>query len=164
MCGIAGFYGDINKKQSVSTLKHMLTRIKHRGPDQSGVYVSDYVGLGSVRLSIIDLSSGTMPISNQDNSLWIVFNGEIYNHMELREDLIQKNHSFKTRSDTEVILHLYEEYGPECLKKLNGQFAIAIWDKHKEELFLARDQAFILHPNQECFCLCFRNKSLYGIS
>lgn len=143
MCGIAGFYGDINKKQSVSTLKHMLTRIKHRGPDQSGVYVSDYVGLGSVRLSIIDLSSGTMPISNQDNSLWIVFNGEIYNHMELREDLIQKNHSFKTRSDTEVILHLYEEYGPECLKKLNGQFAIAIWDKHKEELFLARDRVGI---------------------
>ncbi|WP_417874479.1 asparagine synthase (glutamine-hydrolyzing) [Xanthomarina gelatinilytica] len=143
MCGIAGFYGDINKKQSVSTLKHMLTRIKHRGPDQSGVYVSDYVGLGSVRLSIIDLSSGTMPISNQDNSLWIVFNGEIYNHMELREDLIQKNHIFKTRSDTEVILHLYEEYGPECLKKLNGQFAIAIWDKHKEELFLARDRVGI---------------------
>lgn len=143
MCGIAGFYGDINKKQSVSTLKHMLTRIKHRGPDQSGVYVSDYVGLGSVRLSIIDLSSGTMPISNQDNSLWIVFNGEIYNHMELREDLIQKNHSFKTRSDTEVILHLYEEYGPKCLKKLNGQFAIAIWDKHKEELFLARDRVGI---------------------
>ncbi|EMQ95252.1 Asparagine synthetase [Xanthomarina gelatinilytica] len=143
MCGIAGFYGEINKKQSVSTLKHMLTRIKHRGPDQSGVYVSDYVGLGSVRLSIIDLSSGTMPISNQDNSLWIVFNGEIYNHMELREDLIQKNHSFKTRSDTEVILHLYEEYGPECLKKLNGQFAIAIWDKHKEELFLARDRVGI---------------------
>lgn len=143
MCGIAGFYGEINKKQSVSTLKHMLTRIKHRGPDQSGVYVSDYVGLGSVRLSIIDLSSGTMPISNQDNSLWIVFNGEIYNHMELREELIQKNHSFKTRSDTEVILHLYEEYGPECLKKLNGQFAIAIWDKHKEELFLARDRVGI---------------------
>ncbi|WP_417853856.1 asparagine synthase (glutamine-hydrolyzing) [Xanthomarina gelatinilytica] len=143
MCGIAGFYGEINKKQSVSTLKHMLTRIKHRGPDQSGVYVSDYVGLGSVRLSIIDLSSGTMPISNQDNSLWIVFNGEIYNHMELREDLIQKNHSFKTRSDTEVILHLYEEYGPKCLKKLNGQFAIAIWDKHKEELFLARDRVGI---------------------
>src|SRR5690554_2721659 len=143
MCGIAGFYGDINKKQSVSTLKHMLTRIKHRGPDQSGVYVSDYVGLGSVRLSVIDLSSGTMPISNQDNSLWIVFNGEIYNHMELREELIQKNHSFKTRSDTEVILHLYEEYGPECLKKLNGQFAIAIWDKHKEELFLARDRVGI---------------------
>ena len=143
MCGIAGFYGDINKKQSVSTLQHMLTRIKHRGPDQSGVYVSDYVGLGSVRLSIIDLSSGTMPISNHDNSLWIVFNGEIYNYIELRDELIQKNHSFKTLSDTEVILHLYEEYGPECLKKLNGQFAIAIWDKHKEELFLARDRVGI---------------------
>jgi asparagine synthase (glutamine-hydrolysing) len=143
MCGIAGFYRDFNKEQSVSTLQHMLTRIKHRGPDQSGVYVSEKVGLGSVRLSIIDLSSGTMPISNQDDSLWIVFNGEIYNYIELREELVQKNHTFKTHSDTEVILHLYEEYGPECLNKLNGQFAIAIWDKHKEELFLARDRVGI---------------------
>src|SRR5690606_27460160 len=115
MCGIAGFYGDINKKQSVSTLKHMLTRIKHRGPDQSGVYVGGYAGLGSVRLSIIDLSSRTMPISNHDNSLWIVFNGEIYNYIELRDEVRQKNHSLKTLRDTEVILHLYEEYGPECL-------------------------------------------------
>ncbi|MCX7550942.1 asparagine synthase (glutamine-hydrolyzing) [Xanthomarina sp. F2636L] len=143
MCGIAGFYGDLKKEQSVSTLQHMLTRIKHRGPDQSGVYVSNKVGLGSVRLSIIDLSSGVMPISNQDDSLWIVFNGEIYNYVELREDLLQKKYSFKTQSDTEVILHLYAEYGPECLNKLNGQFAIAIWDKHKEELFLARDRVGI---------------------
>ncbi|HLV39810.1 asparagine synthase (glutamine-hydrolyzing) [Xanthomarina sp.] len=144
MCGIAGFYGNLNKKQSVSTLQNMLTRIKHRGPDQSGVYVSDKVGLGSVRLSIIDLSSGaTMPISNQDESLWIVFNGEIYNYIELKEDLLKKNHVFKTSSDTEVIVHLYEEYGLECLNMLNGQFAFAIWDKTKEELFLARDRVGI---------------------
>ena len=143
MCGIAGFYGNINKEQSLPTLQRMLTRIKHRGPDQSGVYVSSKVGIGSVRLSVIDLSSGTMPISNQDDSLWIVFNGEIFNYIELKEDLIQKKHVFKTHSDTEVILHLFEEYGPECLKKLNGQFAIAIWDKNKEELFLARDRVGI---------------------
>jgi asparagine synthase (glutamine-hydrolysing) len=143
MCGIAGFYGNLNKEQSVPTLQRMLTRIKHRGPDQSGVYVSSKAAIGSVRLSIIDLSSGTMPISNQDDSLWIVFNGEIFNYIELKEDLLLKNHSFKTHSDTEVILHLYEEYGPECLSKLNGQFAIAIWDKNKEELFLARDRVGI---------------------
>ena len=143
MCGIAGFYGNLNKKQSVSTLQNMLTRIKHRGPDQSGVYVSNKVGLGSVRLSIIDLKSGTMPISNQDKSLWIVFNGEIYNYIELKEDLLQKNHVFKTNTDTEVIVHLYEEYGAECLNMLNGQFAFSIWDKTKEELFLARDRVGI---------------------
>lgn len=144
MCGIAGFYGNLNKEQSVSTLQNMLTRIKHRGPDQSGVYIADKVGLGSVRLSIIDLSSGgAMPISNQDESLWIVFNGEVYNYIELKEDLLKKNHKFKTSTDTEVIVHLYEEYGPECVKMLNGQFAFAIWDKTKEELFLARDRVGI---------------------
>lgn len=121
----------------------MLTRIKHRGPDESGIYLSDTIGLGSVRLSIIDLSTGTMPLSNADDSLWIVFNGEIFNYIELKEELLAKNHTFKTGSDTEVIVHLYEEYGPEFLQKLNGQFAIAIWDKKKEELFLARDRVGI---------------------
>lgn len=121
----------------------MLTRIKHRGPDESGIYLSDDVGLGSVRLSIIDLTSGTMPLSNSDDSLWIVFNGEIFNYIELKEDLLAKNHKFKTHSDTEVIVHLYEEYGPEFITKLNGQFAIAIWDKTKKELFLARDRVGI---------------------
>lgn len=121
----------------------MLTRIKHRGPDESGIYLSDTIGLGSVRLSIIDLSTGTMPLPNADESLWIVFNGEIFNYIELKEELLAKNHTFKTGSDTEVIVHLYEEYGPEFLQKLNGQFAIAIWDKKKEELFLARDRVGI---------------------
>jgi len=143
MCGIAGFYPNNNKYSSVETLKQMLTRIKHRGPDESGVYISDHVALGSVRLSIIDLSSGTMPISNNDGSLWIVFNGEIFNYIELKEELQLAGHTFSTSSDTEVVLHLYEEYGLDFLSKLNGQFAIAIWNKKEEKLFLARDRVGI---------------------
>ncbi|MCM4154271.1 asparagine synthase (glutamine-hydrolyzing) [Arenibacter sp. N53] len=144
MCGIAGFYNfQTDSLEQTSILRRMLTRIKHRGPDQSGIYLSDNIGLGSVRLSIVDLSSGTMPISNSDETLWIVFNGEIFNHIELREELLTKNHSFKTHSDTEVIVHLYEEYGSEFVHKLNGQFSIAIWDKNKQELFLARDRVGI---------------------
>ncbi len=134
MCGIAGFYGttvEISSKEDV--LRRMLTRIRHRGPDQSGIYLSDQIGMGSVRLSIIDLKSGTMPLSNQEESLWIVFNGEIFNYIELREELVQKGHHFSTTSDTEVVVHLYQEYGLDFLQKLNGQFAIAIWDKQKED-------------------------------
>lgn len=142
MCGIAGFYGRVDEKSN-SVITRMLTRIKHRGPDQSGIYTSNDIVLGSVRLSIIDLRGGTMPISNHDKSLWIVFNGEIFNYIELREELLQKNYMFNTASDTEVIVHLYEEYGPEFINKLNGQFAIAIWDKNKQELFLARDRVGI---------------------
>lgn len=144
MCGISGFFHfNSSTDNKVNTLRHMLTRIKHRGPDESGIYLSDEVGLGSVRLSIIDLATGTMPLSNSDDSLWIVFNGEIFNYIELREELLAIKHTFKTNSDTEVIIHLYEEYGPEFIKKLNGQFAIAIWDKNKQELFLARDRVGI---------------------
>jgi len=144
MCGITGFFQfDSSTDNKISTLRNMLTQIKHRGPDERGIYVSDDIGIGSVRLSIIDLSTGTMPLSNTDESLWIVFNGEIFNYIELREELLTKNHTFKTHSDTEVIVHLYEEYGPEFLNKLNGQFAIAIWDKNKQELFLARDRVGI---------------------
>src|SRR5690606_34005080 len=144
MCGIAGFYNiSADKQLQAPILRRMLSRIKHRGPDQSGIYLSDKVGLGSVRLSILDLSCGTMPISNGSESLWIVFNGEIFNHVELREELVEKGHLFKTSSDTEVIVHLYEAYGPEFVHKLNGQFAIAIWDKKKQELFLALDRVGI---------------------
>ena len=145
MCGIAGFYNFQTSDQIQSTiiLRRMLTRIRHRGPDESGVYLSNAIGLGSVRLSISDLSNGTMPISNFDDSFWIVFNGKIFNHIELRKELESKHHIFKTQSDTEVIVHLYEEYGPEFVHKLNGQFAIAIWDTHKAELFLARDRVGI---------------------
>ncbi len=143
MCGIVGFYPNLPKEDPVDKLKRMLTRIKHRGPDESGIYVSDKVALGSVRLSIIDLASGTMPISSSDKNFWIVFNGEVFNYIELKEELIEKGYTFETSSDTEVVLKLYEEYGVEALTRLNGQFAIAIWDKNKEELFLARDRVGI---------------------
>ena len=144
MCGISGFYQfNETTDNKINTLRNMLTRIKHRGPDQSGIYLSQKIGLGSVRLSIIDLKDGTMPLSNYDKSLWIVINGEIYNYIELKEDLLNKKHTFRTNSDTEVIVHLYEEYGLDFLNMLNGQFAIAIWDKNKEELILARDRVGI---------------------
>jgi asparagine synthase (glutamine-hydrolysing) len=118
----------------------MLAMIRHRGPDQFGIYLDDRVGMGSARLSIIDLSGGQQPIANEDGTLWIVFNGEIFNYVEIRPDLESRGHRFSTQSDTEVLLHLYEDYGPECLKYLNGQFAIAIWDTRTQTLFLARDR------------------------
>ena len=142
MCGIAGFYGKIDSRSN-TVIRRMLTRIKHRGPDQSGTYISENVALGSVRLSIIDLQGGTMPISNSEKSLWIVFNGEIFNYLELRSELIEKGYLFRTNGDTEVVVNLYEEYGRDFLQKLNGQFAIAIYDKKTQELFLARDRVGI---------------------
>ncbi len=118
----------------------MLGMLRHRGPDGFGIYRDAHIGLGSARLSIIDLSGGDQPIGNEDGTLWIVFNGEIFNYVELRPQLEAHGHRFSTHSDTEVILHLYEDYGPACLKHLNGQFAIAIWDSQKRCLFLARDR------------------------
>lgn len=118
----------------------MIGVLCHRGPDEAGIYLDDRVGLGHVRLSIIDLSSGVQPIHNEDKSLWIVYNGEVFNYVELRRDLERKSHRFYTSSDTEVVLHLYEEQGPDCLTQLNGQFAMAIWDAKKKELFLSRDR------------------------
>jgi asparagine synthase (glutamine-hydrolysing) len=143
MCGIVGFYSRKEKTEAVDILKRMLSRIKHRGPDQSGIYLSKNVGLGSDRLSIIDLQTGGMPLSNEDKSLWIIFNGEIFNYIELKNELLNKGHAFKTTSDTEVLLHLYEEYGAKCLNMLNGQFAFAIWNSKSKELFLARDRVGI---------------------
>jgi asparagine synthase (glutamine-hydrolysing) len=141
MCGIIGTLDWSGEHPpDVDLLRRMLGIIRHRGPDEFGLYVDRQVGIGCARLSIVDLSTGQQPIPNEDESLWIVFNGEIYNHPELRVELEQAGHRFTTRSDTEVILHLYEELGPECLHKLNGQFAIAIWDTRKRELFLARDR------------------------
>ncbi len=118
----------------------MLGMIRHRGPDEFGIYLDQMAALGSARLSIIDLSTGQQPICNEDGSLWIVFNGEIFNYLELRPELESKGHRFTTTSDTEVLLHLFEEFGPECLKRLNGQFAFAIWDSRRESLFVARDR------------------------
>ena len=121
----------------------MVGIIRHRGPDESGIYVDPNIGLGHTRLSIIGLEGGGQPICNEDGTLWIVYNGEAFNYIELKEDLIKKGHKFSTETDTEVILHLYEEMGPECLKRVNGQFALAIWNTQKKELFLARDRVGI---------------------
>ena len=141
MCGIAGIYNpERGAAVDPECLQRMIHIIRHRGPDDSGTYVSGNLGLGHARLSIVDLEGGHQPMSNEDGSLWIVFNGEIYNHPELREDLIKKGHCFKTTSDTEVIVHLYEELGEECVHSFNGQFAFAIWDSRAETLFLARDR------------------------
>ena len=118
----------------------MLAMIRHRGPDEFGIYLDRNIGLGSARLSIIDLSGGQQPIANEDESLWVVFNGEIFNYVELRPLLEARGHHFSTNCDTEVLLHLYEDFGPAFLNQLNGQFAIAIWDVKRQTLFLARDR------------------------
>lgn len=141
MCGIAGFTQFYGPTGNTQTLERMGKAIEHRGPDAHGSYIDEKVGLCHQRLSIIDLSeAGTQPIFSDDDNLVIVFNGEIYNFPSLREDLVKAGYAFKTRTDTEVIIALYQSEGVDCLKKLNGMFAIAIWDKAKEELFLARDR------------------------
>lgn len=139
MCGIAGYF-DKYQNSDPLVLTGMLTRIKHRGPDESGIFIDNNFGFGSVRLSIIDIETGQQPLPNIDNSLWIAFNGEIFNYIELRKELEEKGHRFRTQGDTEVIVHLYQEYGEDSLAKLNGQFVFAIWDKNKKEVFLARDR------------------------
>ena len=141
MCGIAGIcHIDGPDGISLNAIKSMISVLGHRGPDETGLYLDDQVGLGHARLSIIDLSSGVQPIHSEDKTLWIVYNGEVFNYVELRQALEQKGHRFYTTSDTEVVLHLYEEEGPDCLAQLNGQFAMAIWNVKKRELFLARDR------------------------
>ena len=144
MCGIAG---KLNFVTGVSVsrgeIEAMLRPIHHRGPDGQGIYLDGNLGLGHVRLSIIDLNTGAQPMTNEDETVWIVFNGEIYNFQELREQLLAKGHVFKTRSDTEAIIHAYEEFGPECVSKLRGMFAFAIWDAKRRSLFLARDRVGI---------------------
>ena len=138
MCGFVGFYDPkIENKNEV--IKSMSDKIIHRGPDSEGFFVNDFVALGFRRLSIIDLAEGSQPIFNEDNTKGIIFNGEIYNFKEIRKDLIEKGHIFKTHTDTEVILHGYEEYGKDVLQKLRGMFAFVIWDEGSKELFGARD-------------------------
>jgi len=146
MCGIVGIH-NLREPRSISPdiLKRMIGMLNHRGSDEAGVYLDDWIGLGHARLSIIDLASGIQPIHNEEKNLWIVCNGEIFNYPELRQDLLKKGHRFYTASDTEVLLHLYEEKGPSCLNDLNGQFAFAIWNSKDRELFLARDRVGI-HP------------------
>ncbi|MDR0984647.1 MAG: asparagine synthase (glutamine-hydrolyzing), partial [Ruminococcus sp.] len=137
MCGIVGFANNINDSNRV--LDECLLKIKHRGPDSDGKYIDDGVALGFRRLSIIDLKSGHQPIFNEDNSKILLFNGEIYNYRLLREDLLKCGHKFRTKADSEVLLHGYEEFGTDLLTKLRGMFAFVIWDKNKKELFGARD-------------------------
>jgi len=141
LCGICGAYS-FGQKNTISEddIKNMCNTIIHRGPDDEGYYTGTHIGLGMRRLSIIDLQTGKQPIHNEDESIWIVFNGEIYNYKELKTELEQRGHIFYTASDTEVIVHLYEEMGEDCVKKLNGMFAFAIWDSGKKGLLLARDR------------------------
>ena len=137
MCGICGYTG----RTDAVTLKKMTDSIVHRGPDEDGFYSDGSINLGIRRLSIIDLSTGQQPTHNEDKNIWTIFNGEIYNFQELRKELIEKGHSFYTdHSDTEVIVHLYEEYDKNFVHKMNGMFAIALWDKDKRMLFLIRDR------------------------
>jgi len=141
MCGICGiFHLRANLPANEGALRDMNQQLTHRGPDDAGILVSENVGLAMRRLSIIDLQSGHQPISNEDGSIWIVYNGEIYNHTELRNRLTAKGHVYRTHSDTESIVHLYEEYGPDCVQHLRGMFAFVLWDKKKELLFGARDR------------------------
>jgi asparagine synthase (glutamine-hydrolysing) len=141
MCGIAGVVSATRESNITEALvHHMCEQIVYRGPDDEGLYVADGAGLGMRRLSIIDLSGGHQPVFNEDRSAWIVFNGEIYNFPELRPELESRGHRFYTHTDTEVIIHLYEEMGADCVKKLRGMFALAIYDKTKRKLTLARDR------------------------
>jgi asparagine synthase (glutamine-hydrolysing) len=141
MCGICGiFHYGSSQRASDSTLLEMNQQIVHRGPDDSGTLVSDAAALAMRRLSIIDIKTGHQPLSNEDSSIWIVFNGEIYNHADLRQKMIARGHTYRTHSDTESIVHLYEEYGPDCVQHLRGMFAFVIWDKPRHKLFAARDR------------------------
>ncbi len=141
MCGICGkVYYDPQRPVEREILAAMCNTIVHRGPDSQGVYVQGQVGLGATRLSIIDVEGGHMPISNEDGSVWIVYNGEVYNFLHLRQRLEQAGHRFATHSDTETIVHLYEEEGDDFVRFLNGMFALAIWDERRQRLVLARDQ------------------------
>jgi asparagine synthase (glutamine-hydrolysing) len=165
MCGISGLiFIDNNRKVESHILKRMTDSISHRGPDDEGFYLNQNIGLGFRRLSIIDVSAGHQPISNEDESIWIIFNGEIYNYLEQREILKNKGYKFKTATDTEVILHLYEEYGSDCLQYLRGMFGFAIWDNNKQQLFCARDRfgikPFYYYLDDEKFVFGSEIKSL----
>ncbi|MBI4528306.1 MAG: asparagine synthase (glutamine-hydrolyzing) [Deltaproteobacteria bacterium] len=143
MCGITGIFYMDGSLVDLARLRRMTETLAHRGPDANGFYTDGAVGLGHQRLKIIDLEGGKQPLFNENKSQVIVFNGEIYNFLELREALIRKGHRFQTRSDTEVILHAYDEFGEECVRHLRGMFAFAIWNHEKKELFLARDRVGI---------------------
>ncbi len=140
MCGIVGFVRNDGRDADAGVLARMCAAITHRGPDEDGFYRNGPIGLAMRRLAIIDLKGGQQPIPNRAHTAWIVFNGEIYNYLELRADLEKLGHEFRTNSDTEAIVHAYDQYGADCPKYLRGMFAFAIWDETKQELFIARDR------------------------
>lgn len=140
MCGIAGVVRSGGRALETDRLADMIAMLDHRGPDDRGIHLEPGAGIAHARLSILDLAGGHQPMANGDGTLWITFNGEIFNYIELREDLVKKGHRFQTRSDTEVILHLYEEEGAGAVHRLNGQWAFAIWDARTRTLFLSRDR------------------------
>ena len=167
MCGIVGIvHLDPERSCEKGPLVHMRDLMRHRGPDEEGIFLGDQAGLGHRRLSIIDLSSGQQPMCNEDGTLWITYNGEIYNYRELYDDLLSRGHTFKSRSDTEVILHMYEEEGENCLRHFNGMFAFAIWDRRNRTLFLARDRMGVkplyYAMTKDAFLFSSEIKSLVG--
>src|SRR5689334_19164971 len=141
MCGISGiFQFDSRLPLPRAAVQRMNDSLRHRGPDDDGIYIGPGIALGHRRLSVIDVSGGRQPIFNESNDVCVILNGEIYNYPSLREDLLLRGHRFSTISDTEAIVHLYEEYGEGCFTKLNGMFAIALWDLKNRKLLLARDR------------------------
>jgi len=169
MCGIAGLFNYNSESEPFNeiSVKKMLTLIKHRGPDESGVYLNQNVAIGSVRLSIIDLKSGRQPLCDESENYWIVYNGEIFNYLELRIDLIKKGIKLKTHCDTEVVIEMFAQYGEKCLNYFNGQFSFCIWDKKKKQLFLARDRVGIrplyYWSNNNTFAFCSEIKGLLSL-
>jgi asparagine synthase (glutamine-hydrolysing) len=165
MCGIAGIIDYTKKDNKVEEVGKMLSAIRYRGPDESGIYHSPFATIGNVRLSIVDIFGGQQPLSDSSDRYWIVFNGEIFNYPELRNLLELKGCKFRTQSDTEVLVQLYAVYGSACLSMLNGQFAFAIWDKKSEELFIARDRVGIrpvfYHYTGKSFYFASEIKSLF---
>lgn len=139
MCGI---YGIVRSSKTVNRaeLDIMGDKLRHRGPDDEGAYIDGSVGLGHKRLSIIDVTNGKQPMTNEDGSIWITFNGAVYNFLELRQELLQKGHKIKTFCDTEILIHAYEEYGEDCVNRFNGMFSFVIWDSNKKQIFAARDR------------------------
>ncbi len=158
MCGICGVFNLSSKRAKEDEVRKMNDPLFHRGPDEEGYWVSGRIGLGSRRLSVIDLKTGRQPIHNEDKSLWIVFNGEIYNFPSLKESLLKKGHRFYTKTDTECLLHLYEEEGIGFLKKLDGMFALALWDGRKKKVILARDPL----GEKPLFWSIFQNQFLFA--
>src|SRR5436305_418757 len=141
MCGIAGYFALTARPLAPrEVLLRMVVAVRHRGPDDSGVYYDGRAALGHRRLSIIDLSGGRQPLATADGRLWVTFNGEIFNYVELRQELIARGREFRTKSDTETILHAYAEFGPQCVQSFNGDFAYAIWDRADQRLVIARDR------------------------